>query len=101
MIYIRVRWNHDFPDEPVMLYSELNAQRMEIRKVEVYKDGHCGYASAAECGGHAKLGEHLVPALFEIAKRSQFVPEEITPSEFECVWQKRYGGVCLFQYGSR
>ena len=32
MKYIRVRWLHDFPDEPVILYSEIDSKRMGIAK---------------------------------------------------------------------
>ena len=93
MTYIRVRWIHEFPNDPVMLYSELDSERMETRKVELYDDGHCGYASTTECGGDTNLGELPIPDLSEIAEDSQFEPEEITQSEFEEIWKKRHGKV--------
>src|SRR5262249_25192281 len=37
--WIRVEWRHDSPDDPVVLYSELDAERWETRKVDVYADG--------------------------------------------------------------
>jgi hypothetical protein len=49
--YIRVRWLHDAPDEPVDLWSELDCQRFETRKVEIFRDGRLGYASATEAAG--------------------------------------------------
>lgn len=44
MAYIRVQWIHDFQDEPILLYSELDCKRNEIRKVKVYKNDKLGYA---------------------------------------------------------
>ncbi len=32
MTYLRVGWKHQHPDEPVILYSELDAERWEVRK---------------------------------------------------------------------
>src|SRR6185503_15028408 len=46
--YIRVRWQHGHADEPVDLWSELDAARLETRKLEIFRDGRIGYASADE-----------------------------------------------------
>lgn len=46
MEYIKVRWIHDHEDEPILLYSELDHDRFELRKVEVYEDGSAGWASS-------------------------------------------------------
>jgi hypothetical protein len=37
--YFTVRWHHDSPDESVLLFEELNEQRLETRKVEEFADG--------------------------------------------------------------
>jgi hypothetical protein len=37
--YKRLECIHDFEDEPHFIYSELDDERYETRKVEVYKDG--------------------------------------------------------------
>jgi len=51
--YIRVRWLHNHPDDPVELWSELDSERFEIRKVEVWHDGRVGFASRdRELGRH-------------------------------------------------
>lgn len=44
MTYIKVFWKHSFLDEPVLMYSELDENRNEIRKIEIYRDGMMGYA---------------------------------------------------------
>jgi hypothetical protein len=40
--YIYVEWMHNFSDEPIILISELDENRFETRKIEVYKDGQVG-----------------------------------------------------------
>jgi hypothetical protein len=46
MQYIKVVWKHDHPEEPIVLYSELDEDRWEVRKVEVFRVGSAGYATA-------------------------------------------------------
>lgn len=89
MKYVRVGWKHQHPDEPVILYSELDAARWEVRKVEVFRNGRCGYASAGGSSGGSKLGKEPIPELSEIARDPQFEPVEITQAEFEDVWARR------------
>ena len=89
MNYICVKWIHSCPDDPVWLYSEIDSNRWEIRKVEIFADGRYGYASAAESGGETRLGECPVPPLTEIAADPQFEPAEITKEKFEEMWQRR------------
>ncbi|WP_421996326.1 DUF6881 domain-containing protein [Reyranella sp.] len=43
MKYIKVRWRHCLPNEPVTLYSEIDEDRWERRKVYVFADGSFGF----------------------------------------------------------
>ncbi len=86
MKYILVKWNHLFGDEPVLLYSELDDARREVRRIEVFRDGHQDFASAAESRG---LGEIPIPELAEIAADPEFEPSEITKEQFEEMWNNR------------
>lgn len=88
MHYIKVRWIHSHRDEPVLLYSELDDDRWEVRKVEMFADGHCSYASATESVGSTELGLEPIPSMASIARDPQFDPFEITKQEFEDVWAK-------------
>jgi hypothetical protein len=74
-----------------MFICELDEERWEVRKVEIYADGHCGFASADESAGGADLGELQVPPLAEIAADSEFEPAEITRDYFEQIWAQRHG----------
>lgn len=84
---MRCIWHHNHLDEPVLLYCEMNEQRWEQRKVEVFRNGHMAYGSKTEvsllCAG---LGLEANPSLEYIAKDPQFEPQEITKEEFEKIW---------------
>ena len=45
MEYIKVYWMHDFIDEPIILYSELDEKRFEVRKIEIYRNNRIAYAT--------------------------------------------------------
>ena len=89
MKYVRVNWQHQYPDEPVTLYSELDDGRWEVRKIEIFRNGSVGYASGEEQGGGTYLGDLPMPELSEIRKDVEFDPLEITQEEFEFVWNGR------------
>ena len=71
-----------------MLYSELDDQRWERRKVEMFRNGRMGYADAEREFGGSALGLEPVPPLAEIVMDSQFEPVETTMLEFEQVWNE-------------
>ena len=92
MDYIKVKWNHSFPDEPVWLYSEIDNERWEVRKVEVFSDGRMGFANKNRSSDTTELGEEPLPELADIAADPQFEPLGITQSEFDAVWLSATGG---------
>ena len=85
--YISVRWIHADPKDPIILVSELNSSRMELRKIEYYKDGRVGTASRNHSNGGTMLGIEPVPELREINADPQFVGEEISEAEFNSQWE--------------
>jgi hypothetical protein len=87
--YIKIRWKHSSPADPVLFYSEIDDDRWEIRKVEVFHDGHCEYASVTESTGGTVLGLAPIPPLEQIAEDPQFEPIEISHDHFERVWATR------------
>jgi hypothetical protein len=89
MQYIKTHWIHTEADEPVWIYSELDAHRWEVRKIEVFPDGSCGYADAAESKGSTWLCEIAVPPLSEIDSPGELETVEIDPAEFESIWARR------------
>jgi len=89
MKYIRVKWKHSNPDEPVYLFSELSPNGVEMRKLECFRNGFCDFATTDASTGNAKLSTQPLPPLDKIAKDPEFEPVEITKEEFEDVWKKR------------
>jgi hypothetical protein len=86
MKYICVRWKHLFSSEPVLMYSELDENSWEHRKVEIFADGRRDYASEYESKGNSGLSKEPLPSLDEIALDPQFEPVEISKADFEQVW---------------
>ncbi len=88
-MYVRVRWIHNDADYPVLIYAEWDQDNYETRKVDVYLDGHCEFASKTEQSLNGGLGECAIPPLCEIALDPEFEPIEISKDEFERVWEAR------------
>ncbi|WEF35147.1 DUF6881 domain-containing protein [Pseudoduganella chitinolytica] len=87
MRYIKVTWNHQHPDEPHLIYQEVNNDSQETRKVELLKDGSLlGYASGSAEIGASTLADQLIPSIEEIKESDEFDAEPITQDEFEKVW---------------
>jgi hypothetical protein len=84
--YLKVTWIHDFPNEPILLWSELDSDRYEIRKVEIFADGRAEWASEQSAAGGSILGELPVPSAEEIASDPQFLAQETIAEEFENAW---------------
>ena len=84
--YVKVRWDHDFADDPVELFSELGEDRYEVRKVHVHRDGRADWADAGRETDTIGLGEVPFPPLAEISAQPEFHAEEITAAEFEAAW---------------
>jgi hypothetical protein len=88
MNYIKVVWKHSSQADPVLLYSELDSERWEVRKVEVFPDGKMSYAASnTSCGG-TELGLIPVPPLGEINANAEFEGRQITSAEFQSVWEQ-------------
>jgi len=86
MQYIKCLWEHNFPSEPVLLYSEIDDDRYETRKVEYYADGSFGIASEAVEIGATALGTVPVPPIEKINNDPEFLASDISMEEFEEVW---------------
>jgi hypothetical protein len=89
MKYLLVKWLHNFPNEPALIYSELDELSNEVRKIEIFPDGSKGFASATENCGDTELSIEPIPDITEIMKDGQFQPKEINNDEFEKAWRKR------------
>jgi hypothetical protein len=86
MRHVRVRWLHDFEEEPVLYFSELGDDNYEVRKVQVYRDGRSEWADRSFESATVGLSEIAFPPTRDISSDSAFDAEEITPEEFEKWW---------------
>ena len=86
--YVRGEWFHDFEDEPRFIYSELDDEGYELRKIEVFKDGSIGNASTDNPeSGSTALADVAYPSIEEINAQKEFHMEEISAAEFEDLWK--------------
>ncbi len=89
--YLRVEWVGAPDGEPILLFSELDEERLEVRKVEMYRDGRAGWAGPSGCAAGSELAYVATPPLDVIASDPEFLPTEITGDEFEDIWIKALG----------
>jgi hypothetical protein len=87
---VKVRWIHELPDEPVLLYSEIDDQRTELRKVEEYRDGRLDAVNAVSHTGSMVLSATAMPSLAEINAQSEFHGEPMSEDELEQVWDRAW-----------
>jgi hypothetical protein len=78
--YERLAWIQDHKDESCFIYSELDDERYETRKIEVFENGRIVRAST----------EHLavlpIPLPDEVNAYEEFRVAEISGAEFEELW---------------
>lgn len=84
MKYVRLDATNPYASEPVLHYCELDESRAEIRKVEIFINGHADWASVDRANGRTKLNS--LPELHDVSKRLE--PLEISREEFEWVWNR-------------
>lgn len=86
--YLYSKWKSSPADSPVEFYSELDQDRWETRKVEVFHDGRLGYASATESAMDTLLSIVPIPSLAEIESQVEFDVRQIGVEEFEAAWKR-------------
>jgi hypothetical protein len=88
---VKVIWRQGDPEFPILLYSELDRERWETRKLEVFADGHCRYADSEQEVGDTGLGLVPFPSIEQLASDPEYEPFEISKDEFEKAWSQRVG----------
>ena len=91
MEYICVKWIHNLDNEPILLYSEIDFSRKEVRKIEIFKDGTVGYADILLEINGSRLSEGKIPTIEEISIDSQFIPHKISREEFLKILNDKLG----------
>jgi len=88
MSYIKILWKEADEGLPSLYYSELDDNRWELRKVEVYRDGLATYADKDISTGSTMLGLIPFPPISELGARPELDVEEISKEEFDEAWSK-------------
>lgn len=88
MEYIKIQWHNDEPDYPKWLFSELNDERFETRKIEVFADGRHSFANADIEQGGVRLSTRPLPPNENIDAQPEFSLSVIGLVAFEAVWRK-------------
>jgi hypothetical protein len=92
VIYEKTYWQHKSPDLPSIFFSELDDERWEIRKVEIFADGTMLYADdSTPYDASIGLSEFQVPE-GPIASAPELATETIDAQTFERVWQAARSG---------
>lgn len=88
MRYQAVQWAHDGDEDPVVLYSEVDAGGYERRKVDEYRNGHLDVAGAGIETGSTALSSVEMPDLAAIDAMAEFSAREISAKEVDEVWNR-------------
>lgn len=86
MKYVCVIWDHNFLDEPIEIYSELDDCDWEVRKLEIYPNGTATFADMTHSMGSSMLSLIPFPQLNEISSQPEFEAHEISASKFDELW---------------
>ncbi|MCL2682872.1 MAG: hypothetical protein FWE63_05235 [Bacteroidales bacterium] len=89
MKFIKIHWTHSFKDSPEFIYSAIDEEGYEIKKVEVFKSGD--YTVYSENINSDRLAEGIYPSLEELTfeeKIESMQAFEIDEVEFNEIWSK-------------
>lgn len=88
MEYLLVTWEHNFIDDPIKFYMELDEDRNQLRVIEVYEDNKIAYASLSK-EYNTFLAKEKYPTIEELNSMEEFKGSYITKDEFEDLWNKK------------
>ncbi|HEX9338081.1 MAG TPA: hypothetical protein VF892_19445 [Pseudonocardiaceae bacterium] len=93
MKYLHVKWRHDLPHQPTDIYTEVDDDRWEARKVEVFADGRIQYSDGVDSTGNTDLSDVRSPLPGEAPDNDVLTTTAIDEAAFEHMWnQARVGG---------
>jgi hypothetical protein len=86
--YLHAHWRTAPGGCPIEMYSELDRDCWEIRKVEIFPGGRLQRAGPDGETGDTRLAELPLPTVDEISRDLQFEAREISAEEFERAWAR-------------
>ncbi len=84
--YLYSKVKQPLSDFPIEFYSELDAMRNEVRKVEVFAGERKSFAKVGFSTGDTRLSIVPVPPMAEILQIKELQSKEISQAEFEAIW---------------
>lgn len=89
MDYVLTEWDHDLDDEPYLVYSELDDGRMEVRKVEFFRNGIC-FSYGGERGNEGALSDVPFPEDLRTVTgpAGEYRARAITRQLFQEIWNQ-------------
>ena len=87
MTYLKIAWAHKSEEFPTEIFSELDSERYEMRKIELFRDGTVRVAGPEGTPSEEYLSETAFPLDEEIAKQPQLEVLATSKEEFEQLWQ--------------
>ena len=86
MRYCKITWIHNFEDEPVLYFHEIDDSNYETRKVVLYRNGKVEIASNSFETDECFLSSLPIPQISEINQEAQFIAIDISLDDFEKIW---------------
>ena len=81
MLYYKTIWNHTNDCDPIIMYSEIDEERYETKRLDIFPDGHVAYFDNRT---PLELGEAPYPSDFDaINATGEFDVSEISAIDFE------------------
>jgi hypothetical protein len=88
MKYVHIQWNHELPDAPTDVYSELDADRMEVRKIEMFNNQSIGFAEAGRSTENTSLRPTPLPYVSVLNQDPKAMARDLDWHEFDDLWEK-------------
>jgi hypothetical protein len=85
--YLACRWTHSNAEDPVLILSELDGARYEVRKVHQFADGRLERADRIT-DASTSLAWMSIPSDAEIEANGEFELWPLTADEFEDYWRR-------------
>ena len=89
MKYIKIHWLHNFKDDPEFIYSAINEEGYEEKKIEIFKRGN--YIVYSENINSDRLAEGIYPSLKELTFEEEtetMQAFEISEIKFKEIWDR-------------
>lgn len=88
MKYMRTELRETEKGLPRLIFSEIEDNGIELRKIEIYDDGMIGYAFDKIEVGKTALADQIIPTVEEINKDDDIIASYLEREEFEKIWNK-------------